>query len=297
MCPLTVEQLHDDAGWRATLAGFDGVAQAIRAALDTTTLRRLRQLATITGRPQHQAFDPLNACMKRSSTCARRPPGPRSAASRTSLGDSGWVNDYGRWVVEGLLAGGAGAGPDGEQGLECAEDSVEGQAGAGARPPATVLGGDDRTWRDGPAPIGTSYLPYMPLTKLRSAAVNGVSYALMGLLGGFLVEAVEWQAAIRRTRDFPWRAEGEPALAPMLLAVLLRLAAGAGLAFAAGTDHQVNGPFGALAVGIAAPLIVEKLASQVPVGTPVSPQKSSPPAASELPAEQPQSTREIGAGG
>jgi len=34
-------------------------------------------------------------------------------------------------MVEGSLAGGAGAGPDGEQGLECAEDSVEGQAGAG----------------------------------------------------------------------------------------------------------------------------------------------------------------------
>jgi hypothetical protein len=35
-------------------------------------------------------------------------------------------------VVEGSLAGVAGAGPDGEQGLEFAEYGVEGQAGAGA---------------------------------------------------------------------------------------------------------------------------------------------------------------------
>ncbi|WP_368672149.1 NUDIX domain-containing protein, partial [Parafrankia sp. Ea1.12] len=51
-----------------------------------------------------------------------RSPGPeRRVPSRTSLGDSWRVNGYGRCVVEGSLAGGAGAGPDGEQGLEGAE--------------------------------------------------------------------------------------------------------------------------------------------------------------------------------
>jgi hypothetical protein len=51
---------------------------------------------------------------------------------------------------------------------------------------------------------------------------------------------------------------------PFLLAVAIRLGVGAGLAAAAGSSGQVAGAFGAVAVGVAAPLIVEKLYQQIP---------------------------------
>jgi hypothetical protein len=97
--------------------------------------------------------------------------------------------------------------------------------------------------------------------------VTGWQYALLGALGGFLVEAVEFRAAIREAKGWPWLLEDEPGPAPMAVSIVLRLAASAGLAFAAGIGGQVAGPFGALAVGIAAPLVIEKMARQVPLET------------------------------
>ncbi len=98
--------------------------------------------------------------------------------------------------------------------------------------------------------------------------MTGVEYALFGLLGGFLVEAVELRRAIQKTKGWPWRDPDEPSFGPWLTAILLRLAASAGLAFAAGAGEQVSGPFGALSIGIAAPLVIEKLASQIPAAMP-----------------------------
>jgi hypothetical protein len=90
-------------------------------------------------------------------------------------------------------------------------------------------------------------------------------YALWGLFGGFAVEGLEFSAAIRRVGTWPWREPGEVGLGPLSVSIALRLSVGAGLAAAAGSAEQVSGPFGALAVGIAAPLVVEQLARQVPL--------------------------------
>lgn len=96
----------------------------------------------------------------------------------------------------------------------------------------------------------------------------GLGYAAWGVFGGFAVEGLEFAAAIRRVGGWPWLQPGEPGPVPLIVSVLIRLTIGAGLAEAAGLTNQVSGPFGALAVGIAAPLLIEQLAGQVPLTLP-----------------------------
>ena len=88
---------------------------------------------------------------------------------------------------------------------------------------------------------------------------------MWGLFGGFAVEGLEFSAAIRRVGTWPWRLPGEVGLVPLIVSIVIRLAVGAGLAAAAGSAGQVSGPFGALAVGVGAPLLIEQLARQVPL--------------------------------
>lgn len=112
--------------------------------------------------------------------------------------------------------------------------------------------------------------------------MTGVEYALFGLLGGFLVEAVELRRAIQKTKGWPWRDPDEPSFGPWLTAILLRLAASAGLAFGFGAGGQISGALGALTAGIAAPLVIEKLATQLPGAMP-QPDPAATPAASDAP--------------
>jgi hypothetical protein len=94
--------------------------------------------------------------------------------------------------------------------------------------------------------------------------VGPIEAAMWGLLGGFVVEALEHAAAIHRVGGWPWTKPGEPGLWPSLLAVILRLAAGAGLAAASGASGQVAGAFGAFCLGVTAPLVVEKMVERAP---------------------------------
>jgi hypothetical protein len=98
-------------------------------------------------------------------------------------------------------------------------------------------------------------MPFEQLSAMEAGA--------WGLLGGFIVEALEYAAAIRRAKGWPWKRRGEPGLGPQLVAILLRLAAGTGLAAAAGAGGQIAGVFGALVTGITTPLMVEKILHQV----------------------------------
>jgi hypothetical protein len=93
--------------------------------------------------------------------------------------------------------------------------------------------------------------------------MNAWQYAIWGFFGGFAVDGLEFAGAIRRVGGWPWRQEGEPGLLPLAISVLIRLVVGAGLAAASGSTGQVSGPFGAVAVGVAAPLLIEQLARQV----------------------------------
>jgi hypothetical protein len=90
-------------------------------------------------------------------------------------------------------------------------------------------------------------------------------YALWGAFGGVAVEAIQFYGAIRRTGDWPWRTKGEPRPGPLAASVVIRVGVGFGLALAAVLTGQVSGPLGAIAVGVAAPLLIQQMAKQVPV--------------------------------
>jgi hypothetical protein len=83
---------------------------------------------------------------------------------------------------------------------------------------------------------------------------------LWGTLGGALVVGLEFVGIVRRTGDWPWRARKELRPAPYVVATLVRLLLGSGLAAAAGQSHLVANSVTAVTIGIATPLIVEKLA-------------------------------------
>jgi len=83
--------------------------------------------------------------------------------------------------------------------------------------------------------------------------------AMWGGIGGFVVEGLQFAAAIRRVGGWPWRWTSEPRPLPFAVSVLIRLAAGAGLASAAGASEQVTTAFAAFSLGVAAPLVVEKI--------------------------------------
>lgn len=81
-----------------------------------------------------------------------------------------------------------------------------------------------------------------------------------GLLGASAIEAHQLHSAIGRVKNLPWKVQGELPLRPYLVALVLRLALGVGMAAAFGASGQAGGPVGVMAVGIAAPKVLEQLA-------------------------------------
>ncbi|MFG2794033.1 hypothetical protein [Streptomyces sp. NPDC048419] len=144
-----------------------------------------------------------------------------------------------------------------------------------------------------------------------------------GLMGASAIEAHQLHSAIGRVKNLPWRVKGELPLKPYLVALALRLALGVGMAAAFGASGQAGGPVGVMAVGIAAPKVLEQLAggklaelemlrsgqSRVPAPQPglgdVSdeaalsgqPGPASAPAATPVPSPRPDPARAEGAAG
>jgi hypothetical protein len=83
--------------------------------------------------------------------------------------------------------------------------------------------------------------------------------AIWGLAGGLCVEALDLYTRIRGPR-FSMRRPGW-----YMISVLIRVGAGAILAAAAAGSHQVTGPLAALGLGVGAPLVIQRLAKEVPV--------------------------------
>lgn len=109
--------------------------------------------------------------------------------------------------------------------------------------------------------------------------MTGIFAAAWGLFGGFCTEGLGFYVAVRRQGGWPWRTSGGPSLLAYASAELVRLVIGAGLAWAFAASDQVATPVAALAVGVAAPLVVERLTQSVPlaVGGPAT-SASVPPA-------------------
>ena len=89
--------------------------------------------------------------------------------------------------------------------------------------------------------------------------------AVWGLAGSLCVEALALYSLIRHSRRWSWRKPIPQGLTAYIISVFLRAGAGAGLAAAAAGSGQVSGTFAAFALGVAAPLVVEKLSQEIPL--------------------------------
>ncbi len=91
--------------------------------------------------------------------------------------------------------------------------------------------------------------------------------ALWGLFGGFAVEGLDLYGAVRRRGCWPWQVPGprEVGAAGYFVAELVRLVIGSGLACGLAKSGQITTAVGAIAVGVAAPWIVERLARAIPL--------------------------------
>jgi hypothetical protein len=86
--------------------------------------------------------------------------------------------------------------------------------------------------------------------------------AIWGFMGAGAIEAWDLYGAIHRVKGFPWRMPDEVAFAPYLVSVFIRVLLGVGMAIAFVASGQADGPVGVLAIGIAAPKLLEQLARQ-----------------------------------
>ncbi|MGC9544237.1 hypothetical protein [Streptomyces sp. UG1] len=101
--------------------------------------------------------------------------------------------------------------------------------------------------------------------------------ALWGLLGSGVAEALTLSASMRPTgprRRWRWPWSNRADRPVMLVAIILRLFAGAGLTAALGASGQLSNATMAFVTGLATPFIVARLFQSIPVGEPGQPQTS-----------------------
>jgi hypothetical protein len=89
--------------------------------------------------------------------------------------------------------------------------------------------------------------------------VQGWELALYGLFGGFAITAWDLAKVIHAKGRWPWRVRGAPAALPYWTAELIRVALGGGVAWTAAASGQLTTPIAAVAIGTAAPLILERM--------------------------------------
>ena len=85
------------------------------------------------------------------------------------------------------------------------------------------------------------------------------------------VEGLELYATIHRTPEWHWRKPIPQGLAAFTMSVLIRVLVGAAVAAAAAGSGQVSGSLAAFGLGVAAPLIIEKLTRYIPLTGPELP--------------------------
>lgn len=94
-----------------------------------------------------------------------------------------------------------------------------------------------------------------------------IEAAIWGLAGGACVESLELYVRIRRTSHWNWRRPIPQSMAAYVISVVIRVGVGAALAAASAGSGQVSGSLAAFGLGIAAPLVIERLARAVPLAT------------------------------
>lgn len=84
-------------------------------------------------------------------------------------------------------------------------------------------------------------------------------YLAWGIFGGVLVAGLDFVGVVGRVGDWPWKDTKRMRPGPYWAAALVRLLLSGGLALAAGQSGLIISAVAAVGVGVATPLIVEKL--------------------------------------
>jgi hypothetical protein len=87
---------------------------------------------------------------------------------------------------------------------------------------------------------------------------------LWGLGGAAAFEGWTLHEVIDSVGGFPWKHRGHLKVAPYAVAVLIRLGVGVIVTAACSASGQVAGPVAALAVGVAAPKILQQMFRRIP---------------------------------
>jgi hypothetical protein len=86
-----------------------------------------------------------------------------------------------------------------------------------------------------------------------------------GLTGGLCMEALELYAHIRHAPKWDWRSPIDQGMVAFVVAVVLRVGVGSALAAVFAGSHQVSSPLVAFTLGVAAPMVVARLAKAIPL--------------------------------
>jgi len=89
--------------------------------------------------------------------------------------------------------------------------------------------------------------------------------AIWGLAGGMSFEGLELYARIRRVPGWTWRKPIPQGLVAYCLSVMIRAGFSIGVAVAGDASGEVVGGLAMFALGVAAPLVIEKLARGIPI--------------------------------
>lgn len=89
--------------------------------------------------------------------------------------------------------------------------------------------------------------------------MDPLGYLGWGIFGGLLVAGLDFVGAVGRIGDWPWGDGRRMRIGPYSAAMAVRVALGGGLALAAGQSGLIINAISAVGVGVATPLVVEKL--------------------------------------
>lgn len=92
--------------------------------------------------------------------------------------------------------------------------------------------------------------------------MNVATAGLAGLAGVISIELLHIGELVRHRRP-PWR--GDVGLLAFILAEVIRILLGTGLAVAAAAANQISGVLGAFAVGVVAPTVLESVGRRIPI--------------------------------
>jgi hypothetical protein len=98
------------------------------------------------------------------------------------------------------------------------------------------------------------------------AHVVVVGYALWGVFGSLAAEGLEFMVLVRKhPGQWPWKITGHPGLGPYTVSVTIRMFLGGVLAAAVASSGEASNALAAFGIGVVAPLVLEKIAAQVPL--------------------------------